>query len=142
MSDSEARWPFFITCVLSSTLSCSVSCFFDSSTFSTLPVIWFWLELPAEAVPPDAELPELPIEPEEPLLPIEPWSDEDEPDPPSVPEDEPLEPELPLADEPVDPEDEVSDAPALLLLSPAAAGSATSRLAIPSPAIIPFLIFM
>jgi hypothetical protein len=41
-----------------------------------LPVISVWPELPADAVPPVAELPDDPIEPEdpldEPLLPIEP----------------------------------------------------------------------
>ena len=38
MSLSDACCPFFVTCVLSLTLSASVSCFFDLSNFSTLPV--------------------------------------------------------------------------------------------------------
>ena len=75
----------------------------------------------------------LPEEPIEPVAPVLDWSDEPEPIEPDdpVPEDpEPmLDPEDPL--EPLDP---VDDCPA--------AGSATSRLATPSPAIIPLPIFI
>jgi hypothetical protein len=89
-------------------------------------------------VPPEVELPD-DIDPDEPLelpLPIEPLLSEDELELPGLLADEPLEPELPVADDPVEPDE------CLLLSSPAAAGSATSRLAIPSPAIIPLPIFI
>jgi hypothetical protein len=76
--------------------------------------------------------PEAPDEPE----PIE-------PEPAELPGWSVADPEEPLPDVPDDPAEEPDDPePVAPLLDCAPAGSAMSRLAIPSPATIPFLIFM
>src|SRR5512133_3303818 len=81
MSDSDAGWPFFITCVESLTFSLSDSWLLDRSSLSTLPVTCALLE-------PEA-LPGAPVEPEpiDPLLLLP-----DDPVPRSE-LDEPLEPD-------------------------------------------------
>ena len=79
MSESEAVWPSFITCVESLTLSWSESWLLDLSILSTFPVTCELLEL--EALPPDD-----PSDPDEP--PIEPELEDPEPVP--MEPDEPL----------------------------------------------------
>jgi hypothetical protein len=108
-------------------------------------VNWFWLELaPADAVPP-----ELPAE----LEPIEPEPVEldgslelvDEPlDPDERSDAEPeLLPDEPMPDDPDEPAEEPDEPdPVEPVLDWAPAGRAMSRLAIPSPATIPFPIFI
>lgn len=144
MSERDAVWPSFITCVESLTFSWSDSCFFDVSSLSTFPVTCELLEL--DAVPPDEprEPDDVSLDPIDPLL-LEP----DEPVPREP--DEPDESEGPVADEPDDPADPVPmelDEPELgdplepALLDWALAGSATSSPAIPTPATIPLRNFM
>jgi hypothetical protein len=58
MSESEAVWPFFVTCVLGLSLSCSESWLFFLSNFWTLPITS--LELDDDAVEPiEDPVPEL-----------------------------------------------------------------------------------
>jgi hypothetical protein len=90
MSESEAVWPFFVTCVLGLSLSFSESSLFFLSNFWTLPVTS--LELDADAVEPIDEPVEDPA-----LLPValEPVSlgcPIDEPEPVDRSVVEPLEP--------------------------------------------------
>jgi hypothetical protein len=102
-----------------------------------VPITWFLPDAALEAlepVPPADEDESEPIEPDDPLEP-----DPIDPDPGD--DDDPVEP-LPR---PLDPPLELdgSDDPLLEpLLDCPIAGSATSRLAMPSPATTPFLTFM
>lgn len=57
MSESDAVWPFFVTCVLGLTLSDSESSFFLRSIFWTLPVTSF---VPDEDAIEPAEEPAVP----------------------------------------------------------------------------------
>jgi hypothetical protein len=66
MSERVAVCPSFVTCVLSLSLSESVSSLFDWSNLSTLPSIW-WLALEDAMPPDDPEVDGEPIAPEEPL---------------------------------------------------------------------------
>jgi hypothetical protein len=83
MSESEAVWPFFVTCVLGLSLSFSESSLFFLSNFWTLPVSS--LELDADADEP-IEDPALVLEPMSLGCPI------DEPEPVDRSVVEPLEP--------------------------------------------------
>ena len=88
MSESDAVWPFFVTCVLGLSLSCSESWLFFLSNFWTLPVT----SLEADAVE-AIVLPALePVSPIEPLVEPEPIEPLVEPEPVDLSVVEPLEP--------------------------------------------------
>lgn len=78
MSESDAVWPFFVTCVLGLSFSWSESWLFFLSNFWTLPVTSF--ELDEEAVEPIEPVVSLELEP--PIVEPEPVVEPLEPVPP------------------------------------------------------------
>jgi hypothetical protein len=157
MSESDAVCPFFVTCVLGLSLSCSESWLLFLSNFWTLPVTS--VELDEDAVEP-IEDPEpvvsLEVEPpivDPPVVP-EPVVPEPvvEPLEPVPPYDEPLEPfddgsvvvslELPLEPEPIEPEPVEPLDPLDPEVCAHAGTPATSSPAVPRPATTPHPIFI
>ena len=57
MSESDAAWPFFVTCVLGLSFSFSESSLFFLSNFWTLPVTSFELAVADEPIEDPALLP-------------------------------------------------------------------------------------
>jgi hypothetical protein len=154
MSESDAGWPFLVTCVDSFTLRASVSSCFDLSNFWTLPVT----SLPIEELDDDADgellvleldeppYAEFPIDPVEPVAPLLVLSLEVLPEVLGLVLDESEEPPIRSPDllDPVDVDDPVEPVPEVPAdpLVCAHAGAATSSPAVARPATLPHSIFI